>query len=482
MKIAFITSEAYPYAKTGGLADVSFSLPRALHKRGHDVRIIMPRYYAVDKKRFNLRLIHAPLCVPLGLTERWAAIYEAYDTIITYFIEHDNYFGRDSLYGYGDTPFEDNAERFAFFARAVFPCLEAMEFEPDIIHCNDWQTALVPVFRKTHYASDPFFANAAVIITVHNVGYQGVFHKDNFIWTELGWDLFTAEGLEYFDQINYLKGGILFSDTVTTVSRKYALEIQSEEYGYNLAPLFRKIKKRLYGITNGVDYGKWNPHADTLIPQQFTGDDLSGKRKCKAALQKRMGLPVNRKTPILASISRLTHQKGMDLLAETLELLSADDRFQFMILGSGEEWLIEKFEELRSRFPTVFGIYWGYDESLAHLIEAGADIFIMPSRYEPCGLNQMYSMKYGTIPVVRATGGLDDTVIPWNPENGTGTGFKFTELSVRTLYGTIREVLRKYRNQKEWKILQQNAMIFNRSWHDAAEEYEAVYRLALKGG
>jgi starch synthase len=481
MKIAFVTPEVYPFAKTGGLSDVSYSLPRALLKRGHDVRVIMPRYYVVDKKKYGLNLIHAPLGVPLGFDEKWAAIFESHENqVITYFIEYDNYFGRDGLYGSGYESYGDNAERFAFFSRAVFKALKALDFEPDIIHCNDWQTGLVPVFRKTHYATDPFFNNTATIITIHNVGYQGVFHKDNLKWTELGVDIFSTNGLEYFDQINYLKGGILFSELVTTVSRKYALEIQEEEFGYNLAPILRRIKSRLYGITNAVDYEKWNPAHDKLLPKNYTPSDLTGKEECKRYLQRRMGVSINPTIPIIGAISRLTFQKGMDVLADTLALLLSDENFQFIILGSGEEWLIERFESLRKMFPERLGVYWGYDENIAHLIEAGADMYIMPSRYEPCGLNQMYSMKYGTVPVVRSTGGLDDTVQEWDEKSRSGNGFKFRVLNQETLYKTMRDVLRIFRNREEWRIIQRNAMEFNYSWDDAALEYEDLYQLALR--
>jgi len=287
MKIAFAASEAYPFVKTGGLADVAYSLPKALAKKGHDVRLFIPRYYKVDKDKFKLKQLEKPLGVPFGYDEKWAAIYESghLPAIKTYFIEHDDFFNRDGLYDDGYNEYPDNAERFAFFSRAILQALKALDFKPDIIHCNDWQTGLIPVFLKTHYLNDPFYKNTGNILTIHNVGYQGVFHKYNFICTQLGREYFNTEGLEYYDEINYLKGGILFADAVTTVSKKYAIEIQDEEYGYKLAPIFRKIKKKLYGITNGVDYDKWNPATDRLINKNFSVEDLSGKVKCKTDLQ-----------------------------------------------------------------------------------------------------------------------------------------------------------------------------------------------------
>ncbi len=477
MKIAFITSEAYPFVKTGGLADVAYSLPRALSKLGHDVLTLMPRYYRVDKERFQLKLIHAPLGVPMGFDEKWGAVFESHfiPEMITYFLEHDNYFGRDGLYDNGYDAYPDNAERFAFFCHGTMEVLKALDFEPDIIHCNDWQTGLIPVYRKTLYAHDPFFTATRTVMTVHNVGYQGVFDKGNLYWTQLGWDLFHQDGLEYYDQVNYLKGGILYADAVTTVSRRYAREIQFEEYGYNLAGVFRKAGGRLRGITNGVDYGKWNPSRDEKIPAVYSVEDMKGKALCKKALQKRMGLRIDGKIPLMGTISRLTYQKGMDVLAETLETLLQENGVQFAILGSGEEWIVRWYEYLKGKYPERVGLYWGYDEDLAHLMEAGLDIYLMPSRYEPCGLNQMYSLKYGTIPVVRATGGLDDTISQWDGDSLTGNGFKFDDLNSRVLGDVIRSVLPVFHDKKQWSRLQQNAVAYHNSWEDTAREYLKVY-------
>lgn len=477
MKIAFVASEAYPFVKTGGLADVSYSLPRELARRGHDVRLFLPRYYRIDKRNFRLALVHAPLGVPLGFGEKWAALYESPHAhpVQTYFIEHDAYFGRDGLYDDGYSAYADNPERFTFFCRAVFQAMKTLEFRPDIIHCNDWQTGLVPVYRKTHYAGDPDFAGAATVMTVHNVGYQGVFHKDNLFWTQLGWDLFTVDGLEYYDQINFLKGGILLADAVTTVSRRYAQEIQSEEFGYNLAPEFRKIRERLHGITNGVDYEKWNPATDPRIPKTYSASSIAGKTECKLHLQHRMGITVDRGIPLMGIISRLTYQKGTDVLAESLFTAMRTDPFQFVVLGSGDEGTIQKFEHLRATFPGRVGLYWGHDEDLAHMVEAGIDLFIMPSRYEPCGLNQMYSLKYGSVPIVRATGGLDDTVEDWDEAHATGTGFKFAELTHESVCAAISRAIAVYWNAAAWKKLQQNAMKFSYSWGDAVIEYERLY-------
>jgi starch synthase len=480
MNIAFATSEAYPFAKTGGLADDSYSLPRALARRGHTVAVILPRYYSVDKGKFGLEHVPPPLRVPLGPGEKWAAVFSSghIPGVTTYFIEHDIYFGRDGLYDDGYEAYPDNAERFAFFGRAVLEGLKGLGFKPDIIHCNDWQTALVPVYRKTLYADDPFFRASATVLTVHNAGYQGVFPGDSLSWTQLGPDVFDMDGLEFFGQVNYLKGGVLFADAVTTVSRRHAEELQTREFGYDIAGVFQKRRERLFGITNGVDYENWDPARDVNLPAAYSIGDLGGKGICKNALQERMGIEPDPRTPLLGSVSRMTYQKGMDVLAETLEHLLPDEDFQIAVLGSGDDSIIARFERLRKMFPSRVGLYWGYDERLAHLMEAGLDVYLMPSRYEPCGLNQMYSMKYGTIPLVRATGGLDDTVREW--DGSAGTGFKFALLGPEELYNKLRYVIRKYRDRAEWRALQANAMSYRHSWDDAAAEYERVYDLLRK--
>ncbi len=477
MKIAFITSEAYPFAKTGGLADVSNALPAALARRGHDVRIFMPRYYVVDRERFGLSIVGGPLGVPLGDGEKWAAILESRHIpgITAYFIEHDFYFGRDGLYDDGHAAYTDNAERFIFFCHGAMRALRDLGFAPDILHCNDWQTGLLPVYLKTLYGEDPFFKKSAAVMTVHNAGYQGVFPTELYHLTRLDWRHYNDGGLEFFNQMNFLKGGLLFADAVTTVSRKYAEELQTPEFGYDLADTFGRISGRLYGITNGVDYAKWNPETDTFLPARYSPDMMDGKRVCREELQRRMGLKIDPAAPLAGSISRVTHQKGMDVLADSLGALLADVNLQFVLLGQGEDWIFHKFEVLRRLFPGRVGIFRGYDEPLSHLVEAGLDIYLMPSRYEPCGLNQMYSMKYGAIPVVRATGGLDDTVSEWDERSLSGNGFKFGDLTQKALYEKIRYVIRHFDNRRAWDSLRKNAMEFSRSWADAALEYERLY-------
>ncbi len=481
MKIAFATSEAYPFAKTGGLADVSVALPAALARRGHDVRIVMPRYYVVDRERFGLRVVGGPLGVPLDGGEKWAAILESLHIpeVPVYFIEHDAYFGRDGLYDDGYTAYTDNAERFIFFCSGVMQALKDIGFAPDIIHCNDWQTGLIPVYHKTLYKNDPFFDGSATVMTVHNAGYQGVFPAEHYHLTRLDPGLFTDDGLEFFNQMNFLKGGILFADAVTTVSRKYADELSTPEFGYDLADVFQKVKDRFRGITNGVDYSRWSPESDPFIPVRYSREKMDGKRACREALQAKMGIEIDPTAPLAGTISRVTYQKGMDVLADALHPLLADENLQFILLGQGDDWILDRFGELKRLFPGRVGLFRGYDEKLSHLMEAGLDIYLMPSRYEPCGLNQMYSMRYGTIPVVRATGGLDDTVIEWDDRSLRGNGFKFTELTEKALYEKIRYVIRCFYNTRSWKALQKNAMEFSYSWSDAALEYEKMYEAIL---
>ena len=358
--------------------------------------------------------------------------------------------------------------------------MKDLGFAPDIVHCNDWQTALAPVYLKTLYGNDPFYARTATLLTVHNAGYQGVFPGEMFSLTGLPPEVFTVEGLEFYGRMNFLKGGLAAADAVTTVSPTHARELQSEEFGYDLAGVFRNISRRLYGILNAIDHEKWDPALDPVIPARYSARDTAGKSRCKSALQKKMGVTVDPRAPLLGAITRVTYQKGMDVLADTLTHMMSDDDFQFIILGAGDEGIIRRFEALKKMFPRRVGLYWGFDEELAHWIEAGLDIYLMPSRYEPCGLNQMYSLRYGAVPVVRATGGLEDTVTQWDPSAGRGNGFTFGELTGEELYNTLRWVLRAYRDRGQWARLMENAMAFDYRWKDAVAEYEKVYGLIAK--
>jgi starch synthase len=482
MKIAFISSEVYPYAKTGGLADVSYSLPKTLAKAGHNVCIFMPRYNSVDKEKFQLKLAVAPLIIKMGTDERFSAIIESSQIpgVKTYFIDYERYFARDGLYGDYNNAFQDNAERFDFFAKAVIQGLKEINFAPDIIHCNDWHTGLIPAYLKTIYSNDSFFRKTALVMTVHNAGYQGIFSGDSLKLNEYYNTKFRIDDIQDSGEISYLREGVLHSDIITTVSKKYAEEIQTQEFGHNMADVFRSIKKRLFAIPNAVDFENWNPETDTHLPCNYSASNISSKGQCKLELQKKMGIALNSDIPMLGTISRITFQKGMDILAETLELLFQDEEFQFVIAGSGDQAISRRYDHLKKMFPQSIGLYWGYSEELEHLFLAGLDIFLMPSRYEPCGLTQMYSLKYGTVPVVRATGGLDDVIEQWNERRKTGNGFKFNNLNQDELYNTIRKVIIEYKDKDNWELIKKNGMSYDYSWDDAAKEYEKIYKSVLK--
>jgi starch synthase len=483
LKIAFASSEAVPFIKTGGLADVAHALSKNLAAEGHEVCLFLPRYYRVDKNRFDCRIVGEPVGVPIGQGERWAALYVS-DTIPgvkTYFIEHDAYFGRDGIYDDGYNAFGDNAERFTFYCRAVMQACLAVNFSPDIIHCNDWQTGLVPIYAKTLYKNSRHFAKTKSVMTIHNIGYQGVFDFNDIHHTQLGVEAYNEDCLKFHDSINFLKGGILWADGITAVSRRYAEEIKTPEFGYDLAGILKKRSGQLYGITNGVDYEHWDPMHDRSIPVRYGIPKMRGKTICKEYLQNEMKLRVNSDIPLLATISRITWQKGIDQLVASIDSLRTRHDFQFVLLGSGDAAILDRYENLCREYPWRFAICRGYDDRLAHRIEAGADIYCMPSRYEPCGLNQMYSLRYGTIPVVRATGGLDDTVEEWNPGTKEGTGFKFGDLTVENLNDAIEKALSLYRTKEEWEILRRNAMKFRMEWIDAVREYERVYEILIHG-
>ena len=482
MKIAFVSSEVYPFAKTGGLADVSYSLPKTLAKAGHNVCIIMPGYSSIEKTKYGLKLALAPLIINSGTDEKYAAILESSHIpgVKTFFIDYDKYFNRDSIYGDNNNAYRDNAERFDFFAKAVILALKKINFMPDIIHCNDWHTGLIPAYLKTIYRKDSFFKKTSLVITVHNAGYQGIFRKEHLASSEYYSKEFVKHNADNNETMNYLTEGVLHSDIITTVSRKYAEEIQTQEYGHDMAHVFTRLKKRLFAVPNAVDYDEWNPEIDTHLPCNYSMSNIKAKIQCKLSLQKKMGLPEKAEIPLLGTVSRIAFQKGVDILAEALELLLQDEKFQFVISGTGDRGISRKYDALKRMFPGYIGINWEYSEELEHLSFSGLDIILLPSRYEPCGLTQMYSLKYGTVPIARATGGLDDIIEEWDEQKQTGNGFKFTNLTREEIYTTVRNVLKKYKDKQNWKRIQRNGMIFDYSWNDAAIEYEKIYNLAFQ--
>jgi starch synthase len=394
-----------------------------------------------------------------------------------YFIDYPPYFDRDGLYGTPLCDYHDNAERFALFSRAV---LEATNIvgAPDILHCHDWQTALIPVLLKTLYDGDPAFATAPCVFTIHNLGYQGIFQPEILPLLMLPWDLFTMTKLEFYGKVNFLKGAITMADFITTVSRKYSQEIQTAEYGFGLEGVLRARGNTIAGILNAVDYLSWNPETDTFIAARYSAQDLSGKAKCKADLLKEFGMAPDTQLPVVGIVSRFASQKGFDLIQQVADRLALEDLI-LIVLGSGDREYEEMFRRLNKQFPQKFALKVAYDNALSHKIEAGSDMFLMPSHYEPCGLNQIYSMKYGTVPVVRATGGLDDTVEQFDPRTGKGTGFKFREYSGEAMLETLRAAVSLYRSdQNAWRTLMRNGMAQDYSWTNSAREYVKVYERA----
>lgn len=483
MNIIWVSSEVFPYAKTGGLADVSASLPKALASRGHRVSLIMP-YYPQQMKELTkgLSVKHEMLGVPFGPREEWARILEdrISENLSVYFIEFNRYFDRPRLYDWEGVEYSDNGERYIFFARAVMQSILALKLSPDIIHCNDWHTGLVNVYLKSHlYENFANFADTASVMTIHNIGYQGVYDKSNLYWTGLNWDYFNYLCLEFYDQLNFLKGGIMTADMVSTVSSKYAEEIMSPEFGFNLDSSLRHValEGKVRGIVNGIDMDEWNPETDKFITAKYSVDNIEGKKACKRELQKDMGLEIDEDIPLFGVVSRFAYQKGLDILAKALEYILPFDKVQFAVLGSGEQWLEEWFSSISEKYSGKMSVYIGYSNELSHKIEAGSDFFVMPSRYEPCGLNQMYSMRYGTLSLVRATGGLDDTVENYDAENSDiSTGFKFYNLDHDALIHTIQWAAETY-NQSRDDISRMiyKGMKKDFSWNHTAELYETLY-------
>ena len=477
MRILFIASEGLPFCKTGGLADVIEALPKALVAQGHDVAVVLPRYRNMPIKSVVIK----SMTVPMGTVLRFPSIADGgrQGGVQYFFVDDPEYFDRDQLYGVAGKDYSDNAERFAEFARASIEVTKQL-WMPEVIHCHDWQSALVPVLLRTSYQADPQLSGVPVIFTIHNMGYHGLFPRDVLARLGLPDTLFHIDGLEFFGHVNFLKGGLIFADYLTTVSRKYAEEIQTTEYGHGLDGVVRTRADRLVGILNGVDYSVWNPEVDGLIAARYSAKDLSGKQACKRDLLTQFQLPEeNLGRPLIGIVSRFADQKGFDLLARISDSLMEED-LAIVALGAGEAKHERMFRELAQQFPKRLAVKIAYDNVLAHKIEAGADIFLMPSRYEPCGLNQIYSLRYGTVPVVRATGGLDDTIEPFDRATGRGTGFKFSEYTGEALLGALRQALAVYADKTLWRRLQTNGMAKDFSWNASALEYGRLYDLARK--
>lgn len=484
MKIAEVSPEIVPYAKTGGLADVAGTLPIHLEKAGHEVFMFLPLYKTVRASDFDIKLTDVTLKVPVGdniyTGHIWECIHTGSKNIRVYFIQRDEYYNRDSLYGTELGDYADNSERFIFFSRAVIEAIKKLELAIDIIHCHDWQTALIPIYLKTLYNKTNPLSHLKTILTIHNLAFQGLFPQDVMKQTGLDWSLFNWRQLEHWGRINFLKGGIVFADVVTTVSKKYAEEIRTVEFGCGLEDALKEHENKLHGIINGVDYAQWSPKNDNLISHKYDVENIRGKALCKKHLQKVLDLPQT-KVPLLGMISRLTEQKGIDLLIVIMDDLMKKD-LQLVILGIGEEKYQKILKEIIPKYNRKLSVNIMFDNQLAHQIEAGSDIFLMPSKYEPCGLNQIYSLRYGTVPIVRETGGLADTIIDANDEGlkkGTATGFTHKGYFASEFLATIERALDLYKSKTKWNALRKNAMKQDWSWEKSTKEYVELFKTVL---
>jgi starch synthase len=474
MHIAFVASEGVPFSKTGGLADVVGALPLALAALGHQVSVYLPRYR--QTKLTEPVTVVRSITIPFDDKYRFASVVTGgtQGGVRFYFVEYPPYFDRDALYGTPAGDYPDNAERYALFSRAVIEASKILGV-PHVFHCHDWQSALVPILLRTVYAEDPALRETATVFTIHNMGYQGLFPPETLPLLMLPWDLFTMSKMEFFGQVNFLKGALTYSDYVTTVSRKYSQEIQTAEYGFGLEGVLHDRASTVSGILNGVDYEEWSPQTDKFAAAKFSPQDLAGKAKCKQDLLATFGMPAaDAKLPVIGIVSRFAAQKGFDLISQIADRL-AREQMIMVALGAGDKPYEEMFLRLHKLFPNKIAVKVAYDNAIAHKIEAGADMFLMPSRYEPCGLNQIYSLKYGTVPIVRATGGLDDTIEPWDARTGKGTGFKFTEYIGESLLLTIKQALQGYSDQTSWQVLMRNGMNKDFSWNASAREYGKIY-------
>ena len=478
VKVAFVSSEVTPFAKTGGLADVSGALPIALKRLAMETALFMPYYREVDSSGAVIEPTGLSIKVPIGDRVVKGEIFtSSIENVTVYLLKCDVFFDRPHLYGTNAGEYFDNFERFTFFSRGVLETLKLVGFKPDIIHCNDWQTGLIPAYLKDVYARDKFFNKTASLFTIHNLAFQGIFPVSRFIETGLSVTLNSVDGLEFWGSISFLKAGINFSDIVTTVSSTYCKEIQTKEYGSGMEGVLKLRKKVLFGVLNGVDYSVWNPETDPLIPANYSAADPKCKLFSRRELIERFSLKTQAGTPIVGMVSRLAPQKGFDIIIESIKELMKMD-LSLVLLGSGDSEYESFFEELAEDNPGRVGVQIGYDNKLAHLIEAGSDIFFMPSLYEPCGLNQIYSLRYGTIPVVRATGGLNDTIEDYR--GGKGNGFKFKKYTSLALVTKLKEALALYKNGEAWTKLMRKAMGEDFSWEVSAGEYELLYRQAIK--
>jgi starch synthase len=490
LKILFVTSEVAPFVKTGGLGDVSGALPQILAELGHEVRLVVPKYGSVDERRFKIHEIVRLKDIPIHLDNeielfslRSSFLSGLKTKVQVYFFDNQKYFGsRKGLYQdiKSKKDYPDNDERYILFCHGIMEMIKKLGWTPDIIHCNDWQSGLIPAYQKTLYAELELLRNTKTVFTIHNLEFQGLFGKETFAKTGLPDSVLSEISINSSSKISFLKAGLRYSDILTTVSEKYAEEIRTiDELAGSMKPILQKRKTELFGIINGIDYSTWNPELDNLIKEKYSSKDLAKKAENKKALLERFKFRDGMDIPIIGTISRLTEQKGIDLIQEAIDdILKLN--IKFVMLGQGDKKYHEFFEKIQKKYPDKFAVSFDFDDALAHLIEAGSDMYLMPSRFEPCGLTQLYSLKYGTIPIVRFTGGLADTVEKISTSNGNGTGFVFKKYDSKEMLKEIQHAVKLFKKKALWMKIMRNGMSKDYSWYTSAKKYIELYKKMLK--
>ncbi len=480
MEIVFIASEMAPFAQTGGLADVVGVLPHEIAKAGHSVSVFLPKYKMISDQKYSLESVIDPLNIPVGSDVETGRLFGGrFGEVHVFFVDEPYLYGRDGLYGTPMGDYPDNDIRFIFFQRAILESLKKLKIRPDVIHCHDWQSGLIPAYLKTLYRSDPFFKSTKTVFTIHNLAYQGNFPPDSISTTGLSWNEFTFDRLEFYGKISFLKGGLVYSDLLTTVSKRYAEEIQTKEFGCGMEGVLSVRKKDLCGILNGINTEEWNPARDPDLVQNFDRSSVEKRNFCKAALQKENRLTQNPEIPLFGFVGRLAEQKGLDILEPLIEEI-ADRGWQLVMLGTGEEEYHEKFRRAAQKYPKSFGVNLTFDLKSSKRVYSGVDIFLMTSQFEPCGLGQMYALRYGAVPLVREVGGLADTIQDYNPETNDGNGFVFLEYSSKALLNTMNRAVSVFEDRKKWADLIKTGMGCDFSWTKSAKQYMDVYERVEK--
>jgi len=482
MKVLLCASECVPFAKTGGLADVVNALGKILPKNKVETRIVLPKYKVIDEKKIKLKKIVNEILIPIGDRYEKASIWEAklQKETVVYFVDAGKYFAREYLYRSPEGDYPDNNERFIFFSRACLETTKAVNFQPDVINCHDWETALIPAYLKTLYRIDAFFHKTKTVLTIHNIAYQGLYPKDTMWLAGFSWVDFTPDKLEYYGMINFLKAGIVYADVITTVSPTYAQEVQSSnEFGRGMEGILSARKDDFYGILNGIDYDEWSPEKDKYIPARFSSKNISNKYVCKEKLCEAVGFQPDNSIPIIGMVTRLDPQKGLELLAQSIHSI-LNMNLRLIILGVGDKIYQDALSLIAQEYPQKMRVRLEFNNPLAHMIYAGSDMLLIPSRFEPCGLTQMIAMAYGTIPIVTKTGGLADTVTEFSPENLSGNGIVIEEFSSTALISAIERAIKYYKDKNLWKILMNNAFRRRFTWDKSVKEYIRIYKIALK--